>query len=266
MEVTPVQLLRSRQRRSIPHDLPDAITRQRSSMEQPGPASAHPESRLPADSLVALVPLRSIGEGSKTRLRDSLSSADRAELVTAMFADVIGALECSGVPRIVVVAGHPSASELARSFDLEVSCDPPGSEGLNAAVAAATDRLPPHRDVLVVMPDLPMLTSRDIDALVSIPAAVVIAPTHDGGTGGLLRRSGSRSLTRFGRGSAGLHHREALASGAEAAWCRLPGFWHDIDRVADLATVAHDGLGTATAKVGALFEPRRREETLRAGS
>lgn len=183
---------------------------------------------------VAVVPLRDPGHG-KTRLKDPLTHQERARLTVAMARDVITALRGSDVQRIILAAGGPKAHRLGTSLNVEVVRDPHPGGGLDRAVAAAVARLAPDEHVLVVAADLPALVVEEITAVVAHEASVVVAATHGGGTGGLLRRPGRIIPTAYGAGSAKEHLRLATVSGASNAMVGLPGFMHDVDTVEDLA-------------------------------
>lgn len=207
---------------------------------------------------VALVPLRAPGAG-KTRLASVLSPEQRAALAGAMLADVCAALRESPLDDVIVVAGGETAAAAASALGLEVVLDPPGSHGLDAALRAAHLRIGPVASLLVVTADLPRLRPDDVRALLAADAEVVVAPTDDGGTGGLLRRPGDAMPTAYGPSSARRHHAEARRRGLRVATVRRPGFAVDVDTVADLATIASGPLGAATAAVLAGWEPRDAE-------
>lgn len=205
-------------------------------------------------STIALVPLRSPGEG-KTRLAHLLERQLRAELAGAMLADVVTALRATEVREVVVAAGGPAAIASAAALNVEVLADPPAIRSLDEAVAAAVRRLGPSRELLVVMADLPWLCPADITALLETPGQAVIAPTYDGGTGGLLRRPASVMATSYGPGSAARHGRAAAIAGVKLTCCARPGFARDLDTAQDLAALLEQPAGLATQR----FTERHRE-------
>ncbi|MEX1164660.1 MAG: 2-phospho-L-lactate guanylyltransferase [Nitriliruptor sp.] len=195
-----------------------------------------------------MVPLRSPGEG-KSRLAGTLSVEARAALAGAMLADVAAALRGAAVDRIVVAAGGPAAVAAAAALGLEAVSDPPGTRGLDAALAAAHARIGPIGASLVVAADLPHLRPADVAALLAADAHVAVAPTTDGGTGGLLRRPADACGTAYGPGSAQRHLDLARAAGRRSQQVTVPGFAHDVDIAADLTGLrCHDRppLGTFT--------------------
>lgn len=197
-------------------------------------------------STSALVPVRSPGEG-KTRLAAELTREERAALSGAMLADVTSALVASAVDRIVVVASGAPAAAAASALGLDVLLDPPTAGTLDAALAAATARLGTLPELLVVAADLPRLTPAEVDALLGTDAAVAVAPTDDGGTGGLLRRPSDAIRTAYGPGSGARHLARAHASGRSAARLDLPGFAGDVDTWEDVTALARGCVGAATS-------------------
>jgi 2-phospho-L-lactate guanylyltransferase len=205
--------------------------------------------------VVALVPVRSPGVG-KTRLSRELSPDERAALSAAMLADVTGALRGSRVDRVVVAASGAAAGTAAARLELDVLLDPTGTRSLDGALDAARARLGPVGALLIVMADLPRLTAADVDALLDTDTEVAIAGTHDGGTGGLLRRPPTAIETAYGTGSAERHHDLARAAGTSVRSLRLPGFRHDVDTWADLGLLVRDRVGPATAGFLATIDTR----------
>lgn len=197
------------------------------------------------EGVLALVPVRSPGEG-KTRLAAALSREERAALSGAMLADVTAALAASRVDRVLVVAGGAPAAAAASALGLDVVLDPPTTRTLDGALAAATSRLGPVPQLLVVAADLPRLTGADVDALLAGHAQVAVAPTDDGGTGGLLRRPGGVVATAYGPDSAARHLAAAHVAGVTSERVVRPGFAADVDTWADVTALLRGPVGRAT--------------------
>lgn len=205
---------------------------------------------------VALIPLRSPGQG-KTRLASTLTAEERAALSGAMLADVVAALRDSAVDRIVVAAAGTAAAAAATAVGAEVLHDPASvtdlapRDRLDAAIAAATAQLRIAAQLLVVAADLPHLRGADVDEVLAADAEVVVAPTRDGGTGGLLRRPPAVCSTAYGPRSATRHVAAAHAAGLGAVRLEVAGFAHDVDVEGDLGRSRGDPalppLGTRTA-------------------
>ena len=189
--------------------------------------------------VTAVVPFRDPGHG-KSRLRSHLNGVDRAALSETMLATVVTALGTAGVGRLVVVAGGAGAVAAAERLGVDVVTDPPATSTLDDAVAAAVDALHPH-DLLVVAADLPGVTAADITAVLASPAAVVIAPTRDGGTAALLRRPHDVIATAYGVDSARRHRDLAVAAGATVEVIERPGLALDVDTWDDLVAARARG-------------------------
>lgn len=202
----------------------------------------------PVTTTTALVPLRSPGRG-KTRLADSLRPEHRAALAAAMFSDVIGALYEAPVDRILVAASGPEAVAAASALGVDAHVDPPWVTDLDGAIGAAAARLGTTHELLVVAADLPRLTADDVVRVLTTDAEVVVAPTRDGGTGGLLRRPSDRIPTAYGPRSATRHRELAADAGATHAACHTAGFRDDVDIDADLAGLQRGPVGPATSKL-----------------
>jgi 2-phospho-L-lactate guanylyltransferase len=195
--------------------------------------------------VVALVPVRSPGVG-KTRLAAELSPLERAELSGAMLADVTAALTGAAVDRVVVAASGPAAAAAGSALGAEVMLDPPGCRSLDTAVSAAAARLGPGGTLLVVTADLPRLSGADVDALLAVDAAVAVAATDDGGTGGLLRRPPVAIPTAYGRRSAARHLGLARRAGVASERVVIAGFRHDVDTWEDVLALREGHVGPAT--------------------
>ena len=195
-------------------------------------------------TLAAVIPLKSLGT-AKGRLAGTLAPDDRRSLVLSMFDHVATtAMKATSIDRVVVVTASRAAARRARGHGLQVVDDPGG--GLNAAVMAADALLAPDAVLahdgatLVLAADLPEVTAAEIDHVASLAGSgpgVVVASTHDGGTGALLRRPGRVIAPRYGAGSAAAHLAAGAAAGVRTAHLRLPGLTYDVDHPSDLARV-----------------------------
>jgi len=202
--------------------------------------------------LWALVPAR-LGSSVKTRLASALTAEQRAGLARAMLSDVLAAL--AQVPRlagVAVVAGDDDVAALASGIGGTVVRETaPG--GLNAAVALGVERCTAlgASGVVVVMGDLPLVTSDEIEQVVArLPErGVVLVPSRDGtGTNVLaLRPPSLLAPTCFGPGSLALHRSATDALGIRTSLCMLRGAALDVDTVDDLACLLRsDAAGPAT--------------------
>jgi 2-phospho-L-lactate guanylyltransferase len=149
-------------------------------------------------------------------------------------------LAAPAVTDVLVVAGDAEAAALALSTGARAIV--PDRPGLHAALTAADALLAGASASLVVAADLPLLAVVEVETLVAAAgtarAAVAIAPTRDGGTGGLLRVPADVMPTAFGPGSASAHAVLAAEAGVRAAVLHLDGFARDVDTAGQLAAVA----------------------------
>jgi len=92
--------------------------------------------------------------------------------------------------------------------------------------------------VLVIPADLPYLSVRDLDAMADGVAddwsSGVVAPSKDGGTGGLLLRANCLIDPAFGQDSAHRHEQRLRQSGRAPTILHRSGLAIDIDVPADL--------------------------------
>lgn len=211
-----------------------------------------------ADALspvVALVPLRAPGKG-KTRLSEMLDPSERAILASAMLADVAHALRQAPIDRTIIVASDAQAGAAARALGLDVTLDPPSTPDLNAALQSASGVVGTAGTLLVVAADLPRLKPSDVEGILSEDAQVVVAPTDDGGTGGLLRRPPTIIGTAYGPQSSAMHLRLGHGARARTVSVDLPGFRTDVDTWEDLQALANGPVGRATARFLERLGPR----------
>ena len=198
---------------------------------------------------------------AKSRLAESLSPADRTDLVAAMLHDTLDTLVGAGIgtgPRsgITVVSPDPAVAAIADAHGVRHWPDPVpaggGESGLNAALAGAEAGLPTDpggTDLVALQADLPALRPGELlDALAAarrVGRAIVVDHTGTG-TAARFACGAGRSLDpRFGPDSAARH----IASGAVALDGNWPGLRQDVDTVADLTAAARLGLGPATRSV-----------------
>jgi 2-phospho-L-lactate/phosphoenolpyruvate guanylyltransferase len=180
--------------------------------------------------VTVVVPIKALAQ-AKGRLAAALGVHRRIELMTWMLSHVVETcLTAPSVDAVTVIAGDEEAAAAARTLGAHVEIE--RTPGLDAAMDRADRLLAGCAASLVVAADLPLLTTEDVEAVCAAgPAAagVVIAPTTDGGTGGLLRRPSRAIGTAYGPGSAAAHHRLAAAAGMVSTEVVTQGFSLDLD-------------------------------------
>lgn len=188
--------------------------------------------------IVAVVPVKALAD-AKGRLAASLDPRARAGLVGELLRRVLAACAAAeAVGEVVVVAGDRRAAALAEGRGVRVVVEE--RAGLGAALRRG-DLAARHATASLVVPaDLPLVTGEDLDAVCApgLAQVVVVAPSHDGGTGALLRRPPAVVPAAFGVGSARAHLRLAVARGVNARTVVRPGLALDIDTPEDLAAWA----------------------------
>jgi 2-phospho-L-lactate/phosphoenolpyruvate guanylyltransferase len=177
--------------------------------------------------LIAVVPMKSM-DLAKSRLAGVLDSAGRHALARQMLDHVLETLREAGVASVRVASGDKGA------------CD------LNADVSEAARLVQADgaTDLLLVMADLPYLSTADVAAMLKAgrQSAVVIAEAKDGGTNALLLRPPTVLEFAFATNqpSAKSHAEGARKAGIQPVILRRPGLARDIDTAADLAALASD--------------------------
>lgn len=166
----------------------------------------------------ALVPFKCFTR-AKRRLRTSFADEAVEELGRAMLLDVLDALlGAPSLESVSVLTDDQAVAEVARRAGAQVRIETP-DPGLNPAIdlgnasaeAAGCDA------TLVMLGDLPLLQSADIEAVLAAGSQhpVVIVPSEDGGTALLYRRPPGCIPARFGKDSAAAHIQAARDAGVE---------------------------------------------------
>lgn len=189
--------------------------------------------------VVAVVPLKAL-DRAKGRLATTLDPGGRRTLACWMFDRVLDAcLDAAAVRGVLVVAGDEAAAARGRARGVEVLLEP--RDGLPAALAAADAATTGEAATIVVAADLPLAEPADVDAVCgagTVAPCVVVTPTHDGGTGALLRRPPDAIPTAYGRGSADAHLRLADAAGIRARRLDVVRLGLDVDTAVELGEAA----------------------------
>jgi 2-phospho-L-lactate guanylyltransferase len=182
---------------------------------------------------------------AKSRLSAALDPARRGALARRMLGHVLEALRDAEVPELFMASDDLEAQVAAAKFGGR-AIQGVGDADLNAAatIAARTVQSGGASDLLLVMADLPWLTSEDVIALIEAGrrSAVVIAEAKDGGTNALLVRPPTVLKFAFATNTASAQNHADLArkAGIEPIVLRRPGLARDIDTPADLANLAAD--------------------------
>lgn len=195
----------------------------------------------------AIVPLKLIKK-SKTRL-SAISSQQRAKLTVAMLSNVLAALSTSRrITDITVVSSDRRAARIAHRYHASFLWEGK-RHGLNRALKVAIRKLGEETGgtAIIVHADLPLLTPKDIDDLVtrSQGSQIAIVPCKNGtGTNALLLKPPDVIPPVFGNGSFKAHLSLARKTRLRCKVLRIWGIQFDIDDPRDLREfMRYNGLG-----------------------
>jgi 2-phospho-L-lactate/phosphoenolpyruvate guanylyltransferase len=201
-----------------------------------------------------LLPIKDL-TNAKQRLAGVLTPNQRFELAQAMLADTIRAVRgVNQAEKIFVVTNYAPVMRLADENGWEVLLeDRQISESHSVDVASRACMARGITRLLRLPLDIPLVQSRDIDALLEIECprnAVVLVPSQDGtGTNAILRCPPTLFPSHFGHGSFAEHRAEAERRGAQITVRRNARLELDVDDGDDLSLlVRHDLRGTATGQ------------------
>jgi 2-phospho-L-lactate/phosphoenolpyruvate guanylyltransferase len=180
----------------------------------------------------AVIPIKNLIH-AKSRLATHLSTEQRRALVLSMLGNTIEVLRATrSISKLALITPEPA---LGIRFAIETL---PDTGTLNAALLVAVKwALEAAAPALLIVPaDLPLITSEAVAALLLAGerAEVVVAATHDGGTGALLLRPPDAVLPSFGPGSGLRHMQHAAIQGRTVEALRNEAFLYDLDTGEDL--------------------------------
>jgi 2-phospho-L-lactate guanylyltransferase len=205
-------------------------------------------------SVRAVIAVRG-GKDVKSRFGGALTAPERAELVSAMLADMVEALTASpGIDAVHVVTPTPELADLARAGGARVLLESQ-ARGINAAFEAARSeirRQAPYAIIAALPADLPLIEGAEIEVAIGKlePGAVVLVPASaDGGTGAAILRADAPFAFQFGPDSFRRHGEAAAAAGLKAIVVRAASLGLDIDRPEDLNDVTRRARGGRTVGV-----------------
>lgn len=191
----------------------------------------------------AVVPFKSL-QHAKRRLTGTLDAGQRAQLVAAMLEDTLRVLLATeGLNRILLVSNDPFAAELAARLGVDQQPEPAQSHGLNAVLQAVADDLARqgYASVLIVHGDLPLLTARELQQLLSRhealsgSAKISLVPDRAcDGSNCLICSPPAILRFSYGKGSCEKHLAIAAQGGIQSEVIEFAGASLDIDEPADL--------------------------------
>lgn len=184
----------------------------------------------------ALIPAKALNN-SKSRL-------GRNDLAGPFLADTVGALiGSSRVAQLTVITPDQEVASLVENLGGGVLLEST-STGLLDALDLGLDNVSPHTGVLIVLGDLPCLSTQDVDQFLAQAAHHDSSFTCDSaGTGSTMwaRLPGSTAKPRFGARSRAEHRKH----GAVEIQCSA-GAHRDVDTSTDLWDAIRIGVGPQT--------------------
>jgi len=188
----------------------------------------------------AVIPFKR--NNAKSRLSPLLSGKEREELAMAMLNDVTEALLGSGCFEVIDVLST-SIIEI-RGVNIVLT-----DKGLNEALNEYLQKMTSHsinEPVLIIMADIPLVSTGNIRDITSSSADIVIAPGRMGGTNALFIRDPSSFRVDYYGASFLKHNDIASRNGLKIEVFDSFNLSTDIDEVADLAEVLLHGKGHAS--------------------
>ncbi len=190
-------------------------------------------------ALYAIVPVKNL-ETSKRRLATVFTPQERKRLTIAMLEDVLSALNTSTIDQILVAGEDSQVETVAEKFNasyLSVTKD-----GLNQTIEEATAWCIRQgaKSVLVLPADLPLVTSKDVNRIISLGAGnccVVLSPSGNWGTNALYQNPPSAIPACFGPDSFIEHIRGAFNRKISTRLHFSEGLSLDIDSAEDLKKI-----------------------------
>ena len=192
-------------------------------------------------NVIAIVPMKPLAQG-KSRLSQSLSAEQRADLALGMLRRVVLAIKAASVDTVWVVGGDDRVREMTRS--LGADCLDELGEDLNDTLKKAFElAFEQGKSALYVAGDLPFLKPADIHSMMQASRSqgnVTLAPARrDGGTNSILVPLGVPMQPELGQGSFMKHLTQAARLETSVAINSSQGLGFDLDVVDDLETFQH---------------------------
>jgi 2-phospho-L-lactate guanylyltransferase len=183
----------------------------------------------------AVLPAKPFDE-AKSRLDPVLSSGERHDLAHTLLLQTLEVLQTvAAVDHVLVVSADPVVLKLASDHEADVLQET--LPGLNRALAQARRHALQQgaQGLLVLAPDLPLLSAADVEAFfIGSNADLVIAPDRRRrGTNALFLRPPDVIEFAFGESSFERHLALAASAGAVTHEIELPGLAFDLDVAED---------------------------------
>lgn len=188
----------------------------------------------------AIVPVKRL-DSAKRRLAVAVDGVARANLVEAMFFDVLAKLRhCKHIDDVIVVTADDRIRRQARWLGAEVleqdedsGHSPAAAAGIRAAAARGADR------VALLPVDCPLIDPSELDAALGpVPRSVLIVPDrHETGTNALVVSPPTAIEPAFGPDSCARHIALARRAGVGFAVVRIESLALDLDTPDDFVAM-----------------------------
>ena len=191
--------------------------------------------------IIAIIPMKPLSEG-KSRLAQTLSSEQRANISIGMLKRVLLALKGASLDPIWVVGGDERVKNLARNqggiWHQEMG------RNLNDTIDKAIEQVFRRgKSALYIAGDLPFVKPSDIHSFIQASRGagnVTLAPARrDNGTNAMLIPHGVNFKPELGRRSFNKHLSQAAKLETSVAIAYSPGLGLDLDVVDDLESYQH---------------------------
>ena len=201
-------------------------------------------------SVFAIVPVKRLSE-TKKRLSVVLDGEERREFALAMLLDILEAVSASDVDETLLLGSDREVERLSSDRGMMFLSDTGGE--LNQVLEHATHwTLGEGAESVLVLPaDVPLVTSREINGIISLCSdrpSVGVSPSVAGGTNALMRNPPNVMPTYFGPKSYKRHLDEASKLGIQASTFESQGLSLDIDLPRDLRLLYRLGEGTESQR------------------
>lgn len=192
----------------------------------------------------AVIPYKKAG--AKSRLSPVLSLQEREEFVELMLNQVISSLKGAGIEQVDILS--PSVYGLEEMTEARVLLDEKDlNEALNRYLKEAEE------PVLIVMADLPLLSTEHIKEISSTEKDVCIVPGKGGGTNALFIKNPSKYRVKYYGSSFLTHCSIATDSGQDFEIYDSFMAGTDIDEPEDLVELLIHGKGAAKDYIESKF-------------
>lgn len=194
-----------------------------------------------ATDVIAIVPMKPLIKG-KSRLGQTLSAEQRADLALGMLRRVLLAIKAASVESTWVVGGDERVRNMTRNLggDWIEELGKDLNDTLKKAFEMAFEQ---GKSALFIAGDLPFLKPADVHSMMQTSRRqgnVTLAPARrDGGTNAMLVPFGVPLQPELGQGSFMKHLKQAALLETSVAINSSAGLGFDLDVVDDLETFQH---------------------------